>query len=293
MPTAFRVGSSTESATRGSRRMFFSFCWSAPRWPQTSSSPSTPTHTHATCGLPSRLRVTRCARAPASIAERASAGSSAMPGLSQLEGEQVVDRLALADQPRAAVADENGGGPRDDVVRRAHRKRVGAGHGHREDVASLRLRQRDPLDEDVARLAVLPGDRVGAGRLRIRPLRDDGGVARAVQRRPRVVGHAAVDRDVGGIAGDALDGADTVERDAGTRDERAPGLEDHPRQWKLLRRESGLELAEHAADELVDGDLRLAGNRADAEAAPEVDDTRPPAGLVACAGCERRELRDA
>ena len=51
-------------------------------------------------------------------------------------------------------------------------------------------------------------------------------VARAVEHRPHVVGHAAVDRDVGAHAGDLLDGPDRVGGDAGVADQRAAGLDE-------------------------------------------------------------------
>ena len=77
-------------------------------------------------------------------------------------------RSSIVSRRRITVAspsrDEHGGGPRHRVVVRAHRERVAAGRGHGEDVAAARLGQLDALDQQVARLAVLAGDRVGAGR---------------------------------------------------------------------------------------------------------------------------------
>ena len=76
--------------------------------------------------------------------------------------------------------------------------------------------QRGALDQHVARLAVLAGDRERAVRLLVGPVREQRRVARLIELRTRVVGHAAVDRDVASVAR-ALDRADAVER------ERRPG----------------------------------------------------------------------
>ena len=58
---------------------------------------------------------------------------------------------------------------------------------------------------------------------------DDRLVARAVEHRPQVVRHAAVDGDVGAHARDLLDGADRVGGDPGVADQRAAGLDQDPR----------------------------------------------------------------
>ena len=70
MPMAFSPGASTESVTRGSRSMFFTF-WKRPRCAQTISSPSSPTQTQVTCGLPSGFSVTRWASPSDSSTSRA------------------------------------------------------------------------------------------------------------------------------------------------------------------------------------------------------------------------------
>src|SRR2546421_302536 len=76
--------------------------------------------------------------------------------------------------------------------------------------------------EDVARLAVLAGDR--ADRLTAQTVRDLGLVAGAVQHRPQVVRHPAVDGHVRADAGDVLDRTDSVDRHPGVSDDRAAGL---------------------------------------------------------------------
>ena len=56
---------------------------------------------------------------------------------------------------------------------------------------------------------------------------DVGLVVGAVEHRPQVVGHAAVDRDVGAHARDLLDRADRVDRHARVADQRAARLAEH------------------------------------------------------------------
>ena len=67
----------------------------------------------------------------------------------------------------------------------------------------------------------MPDDLRAAG---VRRARQERLVAAAVEHRPRVVAHAAVDRDVGADAGQLLDGADGVEGDRRRRDDRPPRL---------------------------------------------------------------------
>ena len=105
---------------------------------------------------------------------------------------------------------------RDLVVVGTHGVAVGAGHGRRQHVADRDVgRNPGVADQQVARLAVLAhhGHRPGAGRV------DRTGqehlVPAAVQHRPWVVAHPAVDGDVGAHAGDVLDRADRVQRDRG------------------------------------------------------------------------------
>ena len=71
-------------------------------------------------------------------------------------------RVASPSRTRTAA------GPRHGVVVRAHRERVAAGRRDGEDVAAARLGQLDALDQQVARLAVLAGDGVRAGRRLVR-----------------------------------------------------------------------------------------------------------------------------
>ena len=65
------------SATRLSLRMLHTLRCSG-TWPATTSSPSRPTHTTLTWGLPSGFKVTRCARAADSKTARALSGSEVM-----------------------------------------------------------------------------------------------------------------------------------------------------------------------------------------------------------------------
>src|SRR6266480_34698 len=97
---------SKDTATRGSRLMLRIF-WCSGRCAATSSSPSTPTQTHETCGLPSRFCVTRCASAPDSISSRALSGSAATPALDQAAiARRVGPRVEPAARPVRAL-----GGP--------------------------------------------------------------------------------------------------------------------------------------------------------------------------------------
>ncbi len=90
-----RPGASIESVTRGSRSMFFTFC-QRPRWPDTISSPSSPTQTHVTCGLPSGLTVTMCASASESMTSRALSGRAVMRPYSRLAaGRHATDYLSF------------------------------------------------------------------------------------------------------------------------------------------------------------------------------------------------------
>ena len=89
-----------------------------------------------------------------------------------------------------------------------------------------------PVDQHVARLAVLARDRELAGGLLVRAVREQGRVAGAVELRPRVVRHAAVDRDVAAVAR-LLDRADAVERERGGADEGAARLDDQL--WRASR----------------------------------------------------------
>src|SRR3954468_12714974 len=97
---------------------------------------------------------------------------------------------------------------------------------------------------------MLARDAERAGRSRIETRCDNGGVARVVELRPRVVGGAAVDCHPGPVTG-ALDAPDAVEGDARLPDERPAGLQDH------------LRLDREAADERLDklGDGRRALSR--------------------------------
>src|SRR5213078_4266467 len=114
---------------------------------------------------------------------------------SRLEPNEVVHGLAPADQPRLAVPDEHRRRPRHGVVVRAHCERVRAGGGNGEQVAAAWLRKPHVLDQDVAGLAVLPADAVAAGGLFTRAVGEERAVPGAVELRPWVVGHTAVDRD--------------------------------------------------------------------------------------------------
>src|SRR4029077_2621915 len=124
-----------------------------------------------------------------------------------IAGRQVLVGLAPDHDPRLAVAAEDHRRPRHAVVVAGHRVTVSAGRGRDQDVADDGVGEHRVADEDVAGLAVHAGYRdqgVGRGGGAVG---DQRLVARAVEHRPHVVRHAAVDGDVGADAGDLLDGA--------------------------------------------------------------------------------------
>ena len=185
-------------------------------------------------------------------------------------------------RPRLTVRDEDGGRIRDAVVRRRHRQRVCAGRRHREQVAAPRVRKRDRVDEDVAGLAVLPGDAKDAIGQLIRAVGEQRFVARAVQLRPRVVRHAAVDRDVRNAAR-FLDDTDAIERDPCAADERAARLEHDL--------DVGQPFDERRNEVRNRGDVLLA-RVLDAEAAADVEHARTPVELCLRALAEGDEAVD-
>ncbi len=133
--------------------------------------------------------------------------------------------LAAPDEPRPAAVEERHRRTRDVVVVRGHRDRVRAGPRDGDRLARPRRGERDVANQEVAALAVPPGDRDGLLRGVRRPIREDRGVPSAVERRTDVVAHAAVDRDERADAGNALRADDPVERDAGPAHERASRLQ--------------------------------------------------------------------
>ena len=118
-------------------------------------------------------------------------------------------------------------------------------------------------------------------------------VARAVEHRPQVVGHAAVDREVGADPGDLLDRADAVGGDAGVGDQRAPRLDHHPH----VVAEDLAHAVDLDADVVVDRGRPVVLGVGDAEAATDVDDLAPVARQLAergdrqAVGLELEDLR--
>src|SRR5688500_7858424 len=120
------------------------------------------------------------------------------------------------------------------VVVGGHGSAVGAGAGHRHQVAGTHVSGQElVLDDDVAGLAVLaddPGqDRRGVGAAR----GERGGVVGVVEGGADVVAHAPVDGDVRApcapVELDLLDGADLVDGAHGWTDDRPAGLDREPR----------------------------------------------------------------
>jgi len=93
-------------------------------------------------------------------------------------------------------------------------------------------------------------------------------VDRVVEHRSRVVGHAAVDGDVGADARISLTVPTRVERDAGVGDERAAGLAQH--------RCAARERAQHRRGVLLDGRRPFVARVGDRKAAADVHDRIAP-----------------
>src|SRR3954447_11017392 len=145
------------------------------------------------------------------------------PTLNEVTSRQVFVGLAADDDAGVAVAAEHHGRAGQAVVVVGQRIAVGAGGRGDEQIAGPGVVEVGVGDEDVARLAVLAGHRAALAAHRVGPVGQQRLVAGAVEHRPQVVGHAAVDGDPGG--GVALDGLDPVDGHAGVGHERAPRLE--------------------------------------------------------------------
>ena len=190
-----------------------------------------------------------------------------------------------------SVAHEHGRRAGDAVVVRRHRERVGAGRGHRQEIAATRSGESDVVDQHVARLAVHPGDADALVARLVGAAGRERRVHRVVELRPRVVGHAAVDRDPRAL-GQPLDGADPVERHTRSADERAARLEPDLGLGQAGLRERRSRRLDRARRQL--GRVRgvLVRVVADPEAATEIGDPRRPAERVATRRGERGEPHD-
>src|SRR6188472_598467 len=187
-----------------------------------SKSPSSRVRTPETSGRRPVAASTASARA-AIIAAKAPPTvprpSSPMRTGSGIAARQVLVGLAAHDDAGLALVAEEDRRARHAVVVARHRVAVGAGCRRDEDVADGWRGEHRLADDDVAGLAVHAGDRrralggVGGA------IGDQRFVAGAVEHRPHVVGHAAVDRDVGADARDLLDRADPVGGDPGVADQ--------------------------------------------------------------------------
>ena len=84
--------------------MFLTFWWIA-RWPITNSSPSIPTHTTVTCGLPSGLSVVKWASGPLSITSRTARGIlMSLSFDAPVDGRHVADLSPVGRQSPSASA---------------------------------------------------------------------------------------------------------------------------------------------------------------------------------------------
>src|SRR3954469_15322308 len=184
-------------------------------------------------------------------------------GMLDVPRQQVLVGLAAHDDPRVAALDHHDRRAGHAVVGVRHGEAVGAGGRGDDDVAHARVRQLGVAHDQVARLAVL------AHEVAVRPATEARSdlrlVARAVEHRAQVVGHAAVDGDV--EVDVALHGLHRVQGDGRVGDERAPRLvEDaHAGAHDVLHRG---DLGGHV---LLDRRRVLGAHVRDAQPAAEVD----------------------
>ena len=215
-------------------------------------------------------------RAASNIAmiERAGAPLAAMS--SSASRSSIVSRRRIT---RASPSrDEHGRGPRDAVVVRAHRQRVGACRRDREQVAAARATgsetssmRTSPDSQCIpATLTSSSGSSSARSALQRR-------VARVVELRTRVVRHPAVDGDPGPLL-ETLDRADAVERDAGAADEAAARLEPDRGLGQTPLAANAVACRRRGGGRELGGVGHLVvGVMPDSEAAAEVRDARLPA----------------
>jgi hypothetical protein len=183
---------------------------------------------------------------------------------------QVVEGLTANDHAGVAVLAEDDRRAGNAVVVARHRKPVGAGGGGDDHIARLGVLEQGLAHDHVAGLAVLASEDAGRGRRPAEAIGDVGFVARAVEHRTQVVGHAAVDGHPGGDV--ALDRLDRVEREAGVRRQRPTRLDEETR----VRGDAGLVDGAHKrAHPLLDLGRVLALGVGHAKPATEVIDGEP------------------
>jgi hypothetical protein len=162
---------------------------------------------------------------------------------------------------------------------------VGPGGRHGDEVAGRQVAgQRHVVDDDVAALAVLPGQGDVGGRDVGRARGQHGGVAGVVEGGADVVAHAAVDADVRAQPREHLDGADLVQRDGRRPGDGPPRLDGEPRDGQT---DGGALLLDDGAQAVGEvGDLHRVVGRGvgDALAAAEVELGQLEAVLVADRG---------
>ena len=195
----------------------------------------------------------------------------------RVAGEEVVDRLAAHDDARLSPAHGDDRRSGDVVVVAREREAVGAGRGDGEQVAGRDVaRQVLGVDDDVARLAVL-ADHAREHGCRVALARGDAcRELRAVERRARVVAHAAVDAHVEAgrvvVQRDGLGRADLVERHARLPDDGAAGFEREIRHRDAAHGALAGDGVGDAGGELLDGRGVVGRGVRDAESPAEVED---------------------
>src|SRR3978361_1457936 len=130
------------------------------------------------------------------------------PTSGDVAGQKVVPGVAAHHPPRRPAVGEHHGDAAGAVVLVGHRVAVRTGDGYRHQVVDLRVPQCDAVDQLVAGLTMPTNqiDQCAAAD----PVHDGGLEALPVERHLEVVTHAAVDRDVRGLA--VLDRRHAVDR---------------------------------------------------------------------------------
>jgi len=175
-------------------------------------------------------------------------GQGRMRAAARIAAHQVFIGLATLDYPRMTVAHEDDRRPQSEIVVAGHGQCKSARHWDGEQISTIQMGQVDVSDQDVARFTIPPGQGHplhGPAQAALHPSR---GILRPIQRRPDVVGHAAVKGHVGAHARDFLACANGINRYAGLGDERPSGLDDQMRQAEMVLRTGGGDRCAHCLE---------------------------------------------
>ncbi len=155
---------------------------------------------------------------------------------------------------------------------------IGAAHWDRQQFARLQRRQRQRFDQDVSTFAIWPGNPGGIRRRTVRGQHRQRAVTRAIERRARIVGHAAVDKEPAPRRC-LFDRAHRVDGDASSRHQTAPWLQMQRRQFQPALLAPGDNALRHKTHILVQiGLWQIIFVIGDAPAAARRQGVRLPAG---------------